>query len=344
MRLDVKQVVDATTWDDAVRRAGGSIFHSSIWADYVAACDPNVTTQYITLEGEHREVLGLALGFRTRSRHRFVGRFTGRLRLESAPLTMRSDEHHMERFVDLLQDFARRSGDVELSIGSFAAAGSAELLGQRNFTLRRRLEFELPLDRPEDEMWKGLDYKRRWNINKARRLGVVIKRLPSSEGIPTLRRLQAESGRRIVARKGPDIARRSWIGERDPIEVLTTSGCGQIVGAYLDGIAVSAGLFTSFNGLVYHTLSGHDRTGLEAQAPTLLLWQMISHYRAQEAERFNFGGCSMDAVTPTSPEHGVYVYKKSLGGRCLECTGGTKILRRGAHRMHQLLARVRARP
>jgi lipid II:glycine glycyltransferase (peptidoglycan interpeptide bridge formation enzyme) len=111
------------------------------------------------------------------------------------------------------------------------------------------------------------------------------------------------------------------------VRILLDAGVARIVGAELDGQIVSAGLFTLFNGLVYHTLSGHSTVGTEAQAPTLLLWETIKRYRGEGAKRFNFGGCSASAIEEGSPEHGVYVYKNAFGGECIECTSGRKVLR-----------------
>ena len=94
---------------------------------------------------------------------------------------------------------------------------------------------------------------------------------------------------------------------------------------------VSAGLFTHFNRLVYHTLSGHGEEALRTQAPTLLLWETIKRYKAEGAERFNFGGCPVSAADEANPSHGVYVYKMGFGGRRYECTSGHKVLRKAAY-------------
>jgi lipid II:glycine glycyltransferase (peptidoglycan interpeptide bridge formation enzyme) len=100
---------------------------------------------------------------------------------------------------------------------------------------------------------------------------------------------------------------------------------------------VSASFFTTFNGLAYHTLSGHDAKALETQAPTFVLWAMALRFKGEGIQRLNFGGCRMDALEQSSPEHGVYVYKKAFGGAVFECGSGEKILRPAVRRATNLL-------
>ncbi|MBE3064613.1 MAG: peptidoglycan bridge formation glycyltransferase FemA/FemB family protein, partial [Spirochaetes bacterium] len=210
------------------------------------------------------------------------------------------------------------------------------VLAGLGYAVARRLEFELDLLCLEDDLWERLEYKRRKNIKKGARMGVVLHDPSAAEGVPHLRRLQAESAQRIVQRGGRDITYRGR-HLRDPAEVLVESGLGRIVVAEVAGEIVSAGLFTCFNGLVYHTLSGHSRKALETQAPTFLLWETIKRYKREGARRFNFGGCSAEAVNEGSPEHGIYIYKMGFGGTCLECASGSKVLRKAAHRTMGLL-------
>jgi lipid II:glycine glycyltransferase (peptidoglycan interpeptide bridge formation enzyme) len=59
-----------------------------------------------------------------------------------------------------------------------------------------------------------------------------------------------------------------------------------------------------------------------------LLWETINRYKLEGACRFNLSGCKIEATKETSPEHGVYVYKRDFGGERIECASGTKVLRK----------------
>jgi len=330
MELAIATNVNARSWDAALRALGGNIYHSAEWAAYVLLGDSAAKPQYLSLLADDGKPIGMALGFRNRSSQRMLAPFSGKMRLEAMPVVQGGDDGLMLEFLGRLVEHSREAGDAELEVGSFASFSGRIPLESLGFTFNHRFEFELDLRASEDELWKSMEHKRRKNVHKAERNGVVLEDLNSKEGIETLRRLQGASSQRIVARGGPDITYRR---ERpmDPIMALLDSGLGRIVGARVDGRVVSAGLFTHFNRIVYHTLSGHGEEALETQAPTFLLWETIKRHKAEGAERFNFGGCPASAVAEGDSNHGVYVYKMGFGGRRLECTTGHKVLRKVAY-------------
>ena len=339
MELTVSEHVDGERWDAALREIGGTIYHSSVWARYIRAASPNAAPRFMTLTSEDGNTVGMALGFQERSRHRLLAPLTGHVRFESMPAVGEEDGGILTEFLRLVESYALDLGSAELTVGSYASFQGARSLAELGFDVTKRVEFELDLGPSEDDLWNGLEYKRRKNIKKAKRSGVAIRGLPPDQAVPVLRSLQGESSKRIVARGGPDISFHGE-AERDAANALLESGIGRVVGAEVDGQVVSAGLFTCFNGLVYHTLSGHSREALKTQAPTLLLWETILRYKQEGAARLNFGGCSIGAIEEDSPEHGVYAYKKAFGGHCRECTSGHKVLRTGAHAIVRLARAV----
>jgi len=246
---------------------------------------------------------------------------------DAIPSVAGKDAKILREFLRQLEVYARENGVVDLVIESYAYSGGGEELGFVGYEITKRLEFELRLDATEEELWKGMEYKRRKNIQKAQRLGITIQDLNGHEGLLLLRNLQAKSFERIVARGGPSQGDADYQHE-DPARVFVNSGVGRITAAFLEGEVVSAVLFSNFNGLVYAHLSGHSQQGLKTQAGTLLYWESIKRYRLEGANRFNMGGCQTEAINEDSAEHGVYVYKKAFGTTCLECFSGRKTLRK----------------
>jgi len=328
MKIKVSEQIVAHNWDKLVMGLGGTIFQSTLWATYWAQRNSLAVPQFIELWSDTGEVLGVALAFHERSRLRLLNSLTKYLRFDALPAVQNNDAKLLDLFMHLIELQARRVGNVQLVVNSYGSHSALDVLQQRDFNYWKRLEFELDLRRSEDDLWEGLEYKRQKNIKKAMRLGVTIADLPSDCGIAELNRLEAESVQRAVGRGGRDFADN---GKDDSLRALIDSSYGRIVGAKLDGEIVSVGLFTYFNGLVYHHLSGHSSKALNAQAATLLVWEMIKGYRGLGATRFNFGGCSWDAIEENSPEHGVYVYKKAFGATAVECASGVKVLRKRAN-------------
>lgn len=325
-KLRTVSEVDVSTWNELVRASGGTIFHAAEWATYAKAEQPNAVPQFYSLVEDDGSVSGAALGFHAASSRMVAAQFSGQSWLDALPAVRDRSPATAAAFVGKIEEHARRGGDVELRVGSFASPGTEAILAPLGFSTSQRFEFELDITQPEKALWDGMDYKRRKNIRKAMKCGVQIKEMPPEEGVAHLRRLQEASFERVTARGGPALV-QPGSGANDPILALTKAGLGRVVGGFVDDVCVSASFFTSFNGLAYHTLSGHDGKALETQAPTLLLWEMFLRLQGEGVERLNFGGCSASAVEETSPEHGVYSYKKAFGGSRLECANGEKTLR-----------------
>jgi hypothetical protein len=327
MPLQISNRINSSDWDSMIRSMNGSIFHSSTWAEFVIKETPNQIPRFIMFFSEDGVPIGAALGFESRSSNKIIAPLTKRLQLDAVPIIRGDDNGILYDFINALVIYVSQNGYVELSIGSFESQDITTQLRMLSFNISNRMEFKLRLDVSEYELTNGLEYKRKKNIKKAAAMGVTIHDLSNAEGISWLRRLQGESGQRILQRGGPDVTYKGSICD-DPVQVLIDSGFGRIRGAKVNGLLVSAGLFTCFNDIVYHTLSGHSKEALETQASTYLLWETMKQYRAEGAKIFNLGGCKAEAVDESSPEHGVYVYKKAFGAETVLCTSGKKILKR----------------
>ena len=320
----VSSSVGGGAWDDALRAAGGSVFHSSGWAKYVTAMDATAAPQFIRLESSGGEPLGHALAFRKQSSWPVLAILTGRFWLETTPVT--HDPQLLLDFLRRLELQARDAGAVVLEVGSYAGPGNAAILQQSGFTIRERLEFVLPLDRTADQMWNAMDDMRRRNIRRGGRLGVTVEELPASAGVGILRQLQRASFERITGRGG-HVTPYDGDPTGDPLHVLAEAGVARIFGAREGAEWLSATLVTSFNGRAFYMLAGHSRRSLELQAGSVLIWECLKWYRAQGDREFNLGGCPAEATQPQSVEHGVYRYKSAFGAKQVRCASGTKTLR-----------------
>lgn len=334
--LRVETQVDPGSWNASLRACHGTIFHTAEWGRYVQAGEPGARPEFLTLLDGDGSIAGQALVFHSSSSRNLAAPFTGRRWLDALPVVRENSTATLSRFLKLIESHARRAGDVSFQVGSFASPNSEAVIKPLGFSIGRRYEFEFDLTKDEKSLWERIDIRRRQPIKKAKKNGVEVKELPADEGLRHLRRLQAESWVRIVARGGPTLEDRGAAGE-DPIAILTGAGLGRIIGGFVDGVCVSASFFTSFNGVSYYTLAGHDARALETHAPSLVLWEMALRFKGEGIQRFNFGGCRIEALEELSAEHGVYVFKKSFGSAIIECASGEKVLRPTVRRAANLL-------
>jgi len=325
MKLESDASVGDTAWDETVRACGGTVFHSSAWSRYVSRAYLNTTPIRFRLVGDGGHSAGAALGFRTRSSNRLVAPLTGRLWFDALPATI--DSTNGAELVKMLEEDARRCGDVELQIGSFGCSAGADAIRNYGYFLEERLEFELDLLRPEHELWAQLDRARRNKINKARRSGVTIHELGPNEGLPELYRLHEVTMQRLSRRGVARHEQSRHAAGREPERELLDAGDGFLLGARHEDAWVSVDFFARFNGMVYHVLSGHAEHSLRLAAPSLLLWDAMVRSKNAGFTRFNLGGCKASAEHAGSPEHGLYQYKLDFGGRVLRCASGSRVLR-----------------
>jgi CelD/BcsL family acetyltransferase involved in cellulose biosynthesis len=339
LQIEVSDAIDAAEWDASVMRLGGSIFHSSTWAAYVQAQQPNARPRFARFLSSDDALIGLCLMFAEASPRKMLAPLTGKLWTEAAPVVKNGSANAASALAEAIEGYARKQALATIVIGSFGGGAGTAAFANPGFQQTRFWEFVHDLSASEDVLWQRIGIKRHQKIRKAERMGVILEDCSHEEGIAELRRLQADSSERIVARGGKDITRKGK-PNADPVRVLLENGLARIVCAKVDGQVVSAALFTLFDGLVYYTLSGHSEAALRSQAPTFLLWQMIKRYKAEGALRFNFGGCSAAATEEGHPEHGVFVYKQGFGGDQIECVTLSKVLLPIRHRAGVLLKRV----
>ena len=337
--LRIASRVDPASWNASLRTFDGTIFHSAEWASYIMAEQPLVRSAFYTLLDDEGSVAGLALGFARTSSRNLAAPFSRRRWLDALPAVRENSATYVSSFLGLIERESRRAGDVTLRIGSFASPRGEAPLRSLGYSIGHRLEFELDLIKDEKSLWEGVDIKRRQRIKKAMKTNVEVRELPVDEGVFHLRRLQEASFVRIVARGGPSL-NKSESAAGDSITTLASAGVGRFVGGFVGGDCVSASFFTTFNGLAYQALSGHDAKALATQAPSLVLWEMVLRFRSEGIKRLNFGGCGIGALDEGSPEHGVYTYKKAFGGARLDCASGEKILRPAVRRVANLLRGV----
>jgi len=322
MKLELIDTQAPEGWDTELAAAGGTVFHSAAWARYVSRERPGVVPLFGRLTEAGRPV-GCVLAFESAGRGLLKRILARRVWTDGLPVVMQSA---LGATLAALEGAARRRAAIDVLVGSYAANGpSAEFLGARGYALRRRLEFLLRLEAPEKELWRAMSHGRRSSVTTARRAGVRIETLSADEGVPALRRLQDATSERI-AQRGGHLHRYEGSPERDPVHGLVADGPGVLIGARLNGELVSVGLFTVFNGLAYLNLSGQDRSGLQAGAPSLLIWETICRWQTEGITRLNLGGCGLDATRPDSPEHGLFAYKKAYGGETVECASGRMVL------------------
>ena len=115
MRLEVSDCVKPAEWDAGIVDVGGTIFHSSGWAQYIVRAQPNTAPRFFRLLSDGGERVGAALGFQARSSHALMAPFTGRLWFDAIPVVLGNDPGKLKEFLQLIEAHARQDGTRNLT-------------------------------------------------------------------------------------------------------------------------------------------------------------------------------------------------------------------------------------
>ncbi len=147
-------------------------------------------------------VRAMALMFLSWSQRPWLRPLTGVAWLDSHPAAATGDSTAAAELLGELTEYARGLRVVSMSVGSYACGHSDLDLVPLGFASTERIEFELSLQRDENELYGAMDKIRRQKIRKAEREGVVITELQGADGVAELRRLQAASANAFYAGEG----------------------------------------------------------------------------------------------------------------------------------------------
>ncbi len=336
MRLETNREIDKEKWDSMVASFCGSIFHMSVWEKFITIRQPNSTPLFFTLLDDTGSVIGCALGFKDCSKNRLKSYLRCHLWFDSMPLVLASDNSIECTFLNMIQEYALRHGYTSISIGSFASKDLGDCLTSLNYSKKERLEFIVPLECPEETNYAGLSKLRRDNIKRASNKGLKCVELSNSKSAEQLCRINEIITSRVGDKTGlPKSSHSPCV--LNQYKVLLESKYTKAWAAVLDEEVVSIALFGFTNHMAVYISGGSDQKGLKLQASSFLLWSSLQNFRLLGVKNLSLGGCSISATSEDNNEHGVYLFKKSFGGKILKCTSGEKILEKYRYELDRRL-------
>lgn len=314
---------DEKSWAKDLATLGGRLFLSSPWIASQVNPERLEQPRFFKLYDESNRLQGLFAGILQRSRYTRTATFHA----DTLPIVRGHDDTLIQIFCTLIENELRRLGVMTFEIGSYAAKPPFDFLIQSRFKTTERIEFTLPLtDRSESELLRSFGEARRRNIRAAERNRITVREVSTAAGLATLRRLQLESGERVLQRGGGDI-RFSSDKSHDPYRMLVEAKICRVFIAYQDLNPLSATLCGIDNNRAYLILAGHAHEGLKLQSGTYLYWQVMRTFLGEGFTEVSLGGCKRSAQEKTDPEYGVYHYKRLWNGQENICVSGVKTLR-----------------
>lgn len=325
-------------WDENVRRLGGTVFQSSLWADYQRKSQ-NVEPVFLRARDGAGTTTGVALAAFSRSPWPLASLIFRTMRLTTHPLV--ADAGDAEEFMRLIEGRARAMGCSRLTLESFMSADSVFVPASRGYAESLRVEFHVDLTRPLDSLWTAIGKDQRDKIKRLARENVSIEEGGTRDDLQGLGVARVATQAKRAARGQGYNAETGNAYYADIFDNLMARGAGRLFVAREGGEVVAGLFFSTFNGRAYSVLSGATERGYRLGAQPGIYWAAVEALRGEGYTLLNRGGVPAAAENEGHPQHGIYAFKKRLGATPRLCRSGEIVLSPVRARLSDLRERLR---
>ena len=297
--------VNADQWDARVASLGGNVFHSFSWAQYKSRLTGGTPKfiEFRTARGQ--ELRAIAVGNRTRASRWFLPGLA-RLEFDAPPACLGAPPG----LVSAVAEWARDDPSlVEVRLGSFGNVGgwATDLP-----PVAQRVEFLVPLS-PDTDVLAGMRKSTRYEVRRGVRAGLEVRLARAPADVAHFVRLHSDTLHSLHIRKGvPEPGQGAPRRLTRALEELLTHECGSLFLCESKGTTIAGCFFGEFDRSAYYLLQG----GISRDVPAthLLLYTALEHFRNRDYREVNLGGTIAAAADRTSPDHGLYSFKRGFGG------------------------------
>jgi len=172
----------------------------------------------------------------------------------------------------------------------------------------------LNLTKSEEELFKNMKPKTRYNIRLAEKRGVVVKEMTNNEGFKIFSRLYFETCRR-----------QKYFGHdynyhRTIFETLKDK-IAHILIAFYKNTPLSAYEIFIFNDVLYYPYGGSSLEYRNLMGANLLMWEAIKFGKKKGAKIFDMWGSLPPDYNQDDPWTGFTRFKEGYGGKFVELSG-----------------------
>lgn len=303
---EVRERIAPPDWDRWVQALGGGPFHCAGWARYRGSHPHKQALFFAWYAPGSLHPVAVALGIESS----IPGPFKARSIEFDAPPATRLD---VRGLVPTVERWMRsRAGVADAWLGSF----DAEQAWTDAAEAPTRIELRVT-PAPEDELVGRMRKDARNSLRRARLSGVEVEAGSSELGaftdlyIDTLDRLRRTKDVSTVVSDRDEFVTRLARLERD--------GAARLFMATGRGVPAAGAVFTTFGRRAYYLFSGTNELGRRSGAMAAVLHRAICEFSAAGFACVNLGGTSAGADVPSSPDHGLYRFKRSLGAIAHPC-------------------------
>lgn len=239
--------------------------------------------------------------------------FTSRSIINGSPLAVNNDPDIISQLLTLY-DKSIKSKAIYSEFREIIPFVSSELIVSKGFEVESRINILIDLTKDEDLLWKEVNSKRRNEIRRAEKKGIVVKELIDQSLIAKSCEILSE----VYERAKLPIANKSLF--LNAFKFLFPQKMARFFGAFHNDVLIGTMYNLCYKDRVIDWYAGSKKEYYDKYPNDLITWEVIKLMKSEGYKIFDFGG----AGKPDVP-YGVRDYKKKFGGEFIDLKRYRKI-------------------
>lgn len=304
--MKVKEVASKTEWESFITDSGypTSFFQSWNWGDFQEKMG-NPVLRLGFYDGE--ELFAVSQGIKIYAKR---GKY---IYYRNGPVYSWIDKSRSEFIIKEIKDSAEREKMWFSRISPHVKTESNEAALFSRFPISPMYDVDaldtwiLDLDLPEEEILKNMRKSTRYEIRKAVKEEVEIKRTTDVKDIENFYPIYRET-----------VKRQKWTGYskayiKKQFETFSADDQAALLLAKYKGKYIAASIFIYFGNSCYYHYSGSLTEFRKVPGSSLIHWENIKYSKSRGLKRYNFWGIPPENK-PNHPWKGLGFFKMGFGG------------------------------
>jgi len=178
--------------------------------------------------------------------------------------------------------------------------------------------FIVDLEQDPEFLLKNFEKKTRWSLKKAKKLNVKAIIDNTGEGLEKFYKLYVDTAKR----HGSIVTPFNFLNKLH--EILSTKNMMDVYLAYFDDIPITAAIILNYKNTAYYYMSASMKKYGYTQANTFLQFFVMTNARERGIKKYDLL-CTPSSDDRDNPQYGLYLFKRSFGGRSVSVFHHEKI-------------------
>jgi lipid II:glycine glycyltransferase (peptidoglycan interpeptide bridge formation enzyme) len=302
--IEITNSIDREKWEAFVSsHPRGNIFQSSYMADVYRSTKNYEPISLVAVDSDgNHEILAVLQAVIIRDASGLIGSISSRSIINGGPLFIEG-EKGLEALKKLLNSYEKilHNRAIYTQIRNYwDTENSKSTLNSLGYEYEPHLNYLIDLNRSAKEIWGDIHKPRRKGINRAEKVGIIVRKIESRAEIKDCYKVTEETYNNVRL----PLADISLL--ESAYDKLFDKGLVDFYLAIQEGEIVGSRVVLRYRGLVHDWYAGSKQE--INYVNEAVVWHMLSEYAGKE-KVFDFGG----AGHPDKP-YGVREFKKRFGG------------------------------